>query len=268
VGIVTLASGKSEYTLGVPPVVGHGVSLTQTELDAGVAGPIANTLFDEAGILDIAGMLSDVAGTDFKKSELQKALSGADEPEPWRVGEAIAETYLSHHRSCVFPWPDGRDIRKSGSSLPGADLVGFQIHGAESRFAFGEVKTSSDDDYPPGVMYGETGLKQQLEDLRDKVELRHNLVLYLAHRAHSAAWKANFCRAFERFNNNNGDISILGALVRDVSPHVDDLRTRVEGLARSVPPGMNLVLVAIYLPVDSIGGLGKALTAARGGGPA
>jgi hypothetical protein len=258
-----LASGKSEYALGAPPAVGRAFSLSGMELDAGIAGPVAATLFDETGMLDIATMLSDVGGTDFEKSELQKVLSGSAEPEPWRVGEAIAETYLSHHRSCMFPWPDGRDVRKSGSSLPGADLVGIQSLEDGPRFVFGEVKTSSEEKYPPGTMYGETGMKQQLEDLRDKVGLRRDLVLYLGHRAHTAIWKGDFVKAFLRFNNNTAEICVFGVLVRDVRPHIDDLRARVESLSQAVPAGMNFELLAIYLPSGSIPSLGPALAAAR-----
>ena len=80
---------------------------------------------------------------------------------------AIAEVYLTDHRSCQFPWPLGRDERKSSSSLPRADLVGFRTDESGNALAFGEVKTSSEANYPPRVMYGETGLRKQLENLRD-----------------------------------------------------------------------------------------------------
>ncbi len=110
--------------------------------------------------------------TEFAQEHLAEALADPDDIENWRVGEAIAEAYLTEHRNCQFPWPDGRDERKNGSSLPGADLVGIQHDAKGDRFAFGEVKTSGQAKHPPGVMYGRTGLKQQLEDLFDKVEIR------------------------------------------------------------------------------------------------
>jgi hypothetical protein len=91
--------------------------------------------------------------TDIKLSRVTWIPENQKVPEEWRVGEALAEAYLVAHRTCKFPWPDGRDARKAGSSLPGADLVGFQQHGGTDRFAFGEVKTSGEIRYPPGAMY-------------------------------------------------------------------------------------------------------------------
>lgn len=230
----------------------------QDELDTGL-GPIAAIVFDYAGKADIAAMLSSMTETEFDKTELEKVLGNEGEPEPWRVGEAIAECYLTHHRACSFPWPDGRDVRKSGSSLPGADLVGLRTDTSGDCFAFGEVKTSSEKKYPPGAMYGTTGLKQQLEDLKDKDHIRRDLILYLAHRAQSASWKKHFINAFVRYTKNNADVSVFGVLVRDVEPHEDDLRARVNALAKIVPAGMKIELLAVYLPPGCIPRLGNKL---------
>ncbi len=183
------------------------------------------------------------------------------------MGEAIAETYLTDRRSCSFPWPDGRDERKSGSSLPGADLVGFGVDDDGDCLAFGEVKTSSEQSYPPGAMYGRTGLKQQLEDLRDKETIRDDLVKYLGHRAGSAPWRARFEQAASRYLRNTSDIQLYGCLVRDVEPHQDDLRVRVGKLAVACPEGMRIELLALYLPQESrLDGIGKEMVSRRAGG--
>ena len=189
---MSLATGRVEYTLGAAPVTGCGLSWTMEELDAALEGPVAEVVFDDTGIADLTALLESIPDTDFDPFEVRRILAGRKVPENWRVGEALAEAYLVDHRSCSFPWPDERDERKSGSSLPGADLVGFQRDGETSRFAFGEVKTSSEAKYPPGAMHGRTGLKQQLEDLRDEVSIRDDLVKYLGHRAVNASWKAQF----------------------------------------------------------------------------
>ena len=181
------------------------------------------------------------------------------------MGEAIAETYLTDHRSCSFPWPDGRDERKSGSSLPGADLVGFGIDDDGDCLAFGEVKTSSEQSYPPGAMYGRTGLKQQLEDLRDEEAIRDDLVRYLGHRAGSAPWRARFERAASRYLQNTSDIQLYGCLVRDVEPHQDDLRVRVGRLAGACPEGTRIELLALYLPQESLDGIGEEMVSRRAG---
>ena len=186
--------------------------------------------------------------------------------EDWRVGEAIAEAYLTDHRSCRFPWPDGRDERKGGSSLPGADLVGFGIDRDGDCFAFGEVKTSREGRYPPGTMHGRTGLKRQLEDLRDSDAIRDDRVRYLAHRAGSASWRARFQRAVVRYLGNSSDVQLYGVLVRDVEPHKDDLRLRVDELRAGCPEGTCIELLALYLPQESLDGIGEEIVSRRSKG--
>ena len=181
------------------------------------------------------------------------------------MGEAIAETWLTDHRDCRFPWPDGRDERKRGSSLPGADLVGLHADAQGDCLAFGEVKTSSEDRYPPGAMYGRTGLKQQLEDLRDSTSIRDDLFKYLGYRAKGAVWLQSFRRAGKRYLVNKSDVRLFGFLVRDVSPHKDDVRVRVESLGKGCPDGTRIELIALYLPVGRLEGIGNAAIAARAG---
>lgn len=263
-----LAVGTVEYTLGKPPVTGCGLSWSADELDAALAGPVAAVVFDDAGRADLAVLLSGLSDTEFDQTAVRRVLSGTSAPEDWRVGEALAESYLVHHKGCHFPWPDGRDERKSGSSLLGADLVGFQNDGGSDRFAFGEVKTSSEYKYPPGAMHGQMGLKQQIEDLRDKPGLRNNLVKYLGHRATNAAWQALFQRAASRYLKDSNDVRVFGVMVRDVAPHQDDLRVRVYKLGNACPPNMVMELLAVYLPGGSIPTLSAKVMQFREGGEA
>jgi hypothetical protein len=262
---MTLAAGRVEYTLGATPVTGCGLSWTGTELDTALEGSVAEVLFDDAGANDCAALLESVIGTEFDQSAVKQVLENKNVPEDWRVGEALAEAYLVSHRTCRFPWPDGRDERRSGSSLPGADLVGFQRDGTTDRFAFGEVKTSNEGKYPPGTMYGRTGLKQQIEDLRDNISIRDGLVKYLWYRAVNAPWKAQFLCAYRRYNASNTDVQLFGFLVRDVSPHKDDLRVRVSELGKNCPAVMSIELLAIYLPADNIQTLSQKVMNSRKG---
>src|SRR5262249_6432705 len=118
---MALAVGRVEYTLGAAPVTGCGLSWTAEELDAALAEPIAAVVFDDVGAADCSALIERVLGTEFDPCAVKRILEGQKIPEEWRVGEALAEAYLISHRVCKFPWPDGRDARKSGSSLPGAD---------------------------------------------------------------------------------------------------------------------------------------------------
>lgn len=263
-----LATGAVEYNLGALPVTGIGLSFASQDLDDALAGPVGGIVFDETGKADLASLLSGLPDTDFKPAALRGLLSDSKTPENWRVGEALAEAYLVEHRDCTFPWPDGRDERKSGSSLPGADLVGFKGDGADSRFAFGEVKTSSEKKYPPGAMHGETGLKQQLEDLRDKLELRSDLVKYLGHRAMNASWKVKFQQAATKYLKDSADIAVFGVMVRDVTPNQDDIRVRVSKLGSGSPQGMVVELLVIYLPESAINTLSEKVVRFRAKGNA
>ena len=67
---------------------------------------------------------AEIVETAFEQDGLRRVLADPERIEDWRVGAGIAETWLTDHRDCRFPWPDGRDERKRGSSLPGADLGG------------------------------------------------------------------------------------------------------------------------------------------------
>jgi len=260
-----IAAGEIVYEHGTAPCSGAGLALSSEELDAGLDERIAPLVFDDEGKAEIERILIPLVETEFEQEKIREVLSRSDEVEDWRVGEAIADAYLTDHRGCNFPWPDGRDERKSGSSLPGADLAGFRTDEKGDCFAFGEVKTSSDANHPPAAMYGRTGLKKQLEDLRDREGIRHDLLKYLGHRAQGANWRSQFEGASRRYLRNTADVHLYGVLIRDVKPHGDDLRTRVRNLAKDCPSGMRIELLALYLPAGKISGIGSALVAQRTG---
>lgn len=257
----------THYTLGIFPVTGVGLSVSPIDLDAALIGPVASLVFDDAGNDEIAALLGGVTDTEFAQDNLDMLLHHVREPEEWRVGEALAEYYLTECRNCYFPWPDGRDERKRGSSLPGADLVGFQCDGEGDHFVFGEVKTSAEQNYPPGAAYGRHGLKQQMEDLRDRSEIRDDLVKYLAHRAVNATWKERFQSAASVYLRDNSDVRIFGLMVRDVPPSEDDLRVRVTRLGQNCPTSTVIELLALYLPQGRIATLGiQVVTTRQSGG--
>ena len=262
---MTVASGEAVYCAGDPPSTGLGLEWSGEELDAALNGPVAAVLFDDEGRADIEEILRGIVDTAFEQDGLRRVPAEPERIEDWRVGEAIAETWLTDHRDCRFPWPEGRDERKRGSSLPGADLVGLHADAQGDCLAFGEVKTASEDRYPPGAMYGRTGLKQQLEDLRDSTSIRDDLFKYLGYRAKGAAWLQRFRRAGKRYLVNKSDVRLFGFLVRDVSPHKDDVRVRVESLGKGCPDGTRIELIALYLPVGRLEGIGDGAIAARAG---
>jgi hypothetical protein len=263
-----MSHGTPYYQLGTPPVTGMGLGITGEQLDAQLTGPVAALVFDDAGVKDLTGLLDGLADTEFSRDNLDLLLANNDAPENWRVGEALAEHHLNEHHDCYFPWPDGRDERKQGSSLPGADLVGFQHDGNQERFVFGEVKSSSHANHPPGPTYGPHGLKQQMEDLRNRREIRDGLVRYLGHRASNASWLSRFQAAAKAYLKDTCDVRLFGILVRDVAPHPDDLRARVNALAENCPSVMTIILLALYLPPGSISRLSIQASSRTQGGSA
>jgi len=263
-----IAVGTEQYSLGTSPCIGVGRAWNDDELNAAINEQVSSLVFDDQGKADIEGLLATVTETSFEQDQLAQVLASPNNVEDWRVGEAVAEAYLTDHRDCLFPWPDGRDERKSGSSLPGADLVGVQTDDHGDRFVFGEVKTSGEAKYPPGAVYGRTGLKKQLEDLRDKVSIRNDLFTYLGHRAKNAPWLNRFKAASKRYLNNSSDIQLVGVLVRDVEPREDDVRVRVEKLGNDCPAGTEIELLAMYLPAGSVNQLAQKVLATREAGSA
>lgn len=267
---MSLATGTIEYTLGTPPVTGCGVSWTAEELDSALAGPVAPVLFDHGGTADIAALLESLLDTDFESDGLAKILNDDTPPKNWEVGEVLAEVYLTHHHDSEFPWPDGRDIRKPKSSLPGADMIGFHGKNVETRFAFAEVKTSAENKYPPQVVRsGEHSLNKQLTDLRDNRPLRDKAAVYLGHRAVRSDWQQAYQNAFKNYLKTGGTcIAIFGVLIRDVQPNSDDLAASRYLLSGNCPANTLVELLAIYLPSGSIESLSKKVMTSDKGGDA
>lgn len=265
-GNMKVAAGETVYSHGTTPCSGSGLIWSSDDLDIALSGPVSALVFDDEGRADVENILRGLVETDFEYESLRTILSNSDNIEDWRVGEAIAEAYLADHRDCLFPWPDGRDERKSGSSLPGADLVGIQSDETGNCFAFGEVKTSAEARYPPKTVYGRTGMEQQIEDLRDCATIRDNLVRYLCYRAKFATWRSRFESASKRYLQNDSDIHLYGVLIRDVEPRADDLRMRVIKLAENRPEKTRIELLALYLPQGRINGIGTLLVSQRTGG--
>ena len=251
------------YRLGSSPCSGVGLQWSYEEFDAAKKGRIAAILFDDVGKSELKQVLSGVIESSFEQEELKYLMEDLDHIENWQVGEAIAEAYLTDHRSCSFPWPIDRDKKKSGSSLPGADLVGFERSGNSECFVFGEVKTSSEFINPPRVMLNRDGLKGQLELIRDDKNTRVVLFKYLAHRSKSSDWCGQFKRAARRYLQDSSDFRLYGFLVRDVNPHQNDLKKIVNILDSKSHKRTRIELLALYLPLKSLDGIGQSMIAQR-----
>lgn len=150
-----------------------------------------------------------------------------------------------------------RDKRTPKASLPGADLVGFEIKDSVIRLALGEVKTSSDIDTPPNVMNGRSGMTHQIDNLASNLGLLNQLLKWLLPRCKGTAHEASFNAAIALFfDSGNKAVALFGILVRDTRPNELDpgsgpgqaLKTRGQSLAATLQAPTTCQLVAIYLP--------------------
>lgn len=250
-----IPAGLENYKCDSGAAKAHGRTFTSDELTEAINGDVALIISDYKGQQELADLFAGLATTGFEQTKVLEIVATQPVAYDWRVGEAIAEAFLTSHRSCDYPWPGGRDLRNPSASAAGTDLVGFQsVDTAPNvRFAFGEVKTSDDQTCPPSVMYGRHGLKQQLEALRDDKKVRDALVRYLAVHAVNAPWRATFQLAAARYIRSSSDVALFGVLIRDISPNSDDLRVRAEKLGDSKDlADFSIELLALYLPIGSI----------------
>lgn len=252
-----IAAGKKVYDVTHTRAKAQGRSFTAAELNDALTNRLPALLRDEEGRKQIEASLQAVASTQFQVDRLQTALNQTTNLQDWQVGEAMADAYLTDHRDCQFPWPSGRDLRNPLASPAGADLVGFQKHAGSTRFAFGEVKTSQEEKWPPQVVTSRHGLLNQLEELRDSSNVKNHLALiYLGYRALGASWHLTWKTASSRYLKSDTDIALFGVLVRDVTPKSTDLKDRVSRLDTGCPKDTQIELMAFYLPTGSIKNIG------------
>lgn len=206
--------------------------------------------FDVEGENELRKLFNGITLTDFNKDKIESVLSSSVPQTNWRVGEALATCYLTEHRGCYFPWPSSRDARTPKASLPGADLVGFQQDGDEVFFAFGEVKTSSEEQFPPGVIRGESGLTGQIQKLFSDTDIQNTLICYIGYRVDGDN-KILFKKAINNWINSK--MKVFGFLVRDVQPTDKDFVFAVENLKKHPDiKEFNVELLSVYLPCKSI----------------
>jgi len=262
-----MPTGEEVYNVDSAPVVARGLTYTGQQLDEMLQGPVKEILQDVAGSDEIRELLSSVVSTDFEQEGFEEILTDNTVPENWRVGEAIAEGFVSDHGGCIFPWQTGRDLKNPNASPAGCDLTGFHPTGDDGlpyRFAFGEVKTSEQNKSPPDVMISLGG---QLKDLRDKRRVKDSLCRYLGHHAPRADWEPLYKSAAKRYLQSSAqDIVIYGVLVRGLEVNANDLSGRATMLAKSCPAQTAIELYALYLPQQAISSLSDSAVAAMSDG--
>ena len=207
----------------------------------------------------------DLDRTDFTWAGIDASALSSIPPrptEPWRVGESLAECVLEDYGGASFPHPYSRDQRNPFASPSGPDLAGYYAGSGEATFLFGEVKTTSDEARPPGVV---ASLRRQMEMLRPGGERAAFLMKWLMDKeryAGGAQGERRFREAFKAYVDCRW--TIAGVLISDRAPDKRDLDAAFARLSAGGGPGERLDLVALYVPVP----VGSFPDLIKGGGAA
>lgn len=219
-------------------------------LTAFLQGPVAARLQDAQGGDSLHEHLRGLSLTGMGQETLAAVLA-AEVPEmrDWAAGEALAEAVLEAHHDVELPWNNERDKRNPFASLPGADIVGFQRDGDSHRLALGEVKCSSEAQWPPQVMYGRSGMIHQLEALASDLGTIYQLLLWLLPRVRNTQYQPAFNASCTRYlDSGRRDLALFGILVRDQEARDKDLKARGQSLAGCLNAPTCCSLIALYLP--------------------
>lgn len=230
----------------------QGISMADGDgFNSFMANNVSPRLHDEDGANEFKSHLRSLATTGFAVQSLDEILA-AEIPEErdWAVGEALAEAHLMRRHNVIWPWNMERDKRTPKASLPGADLVGFEVNGATFvRLALGEVKTSGDVNTPPNVMNGRSGMAHQIDNLASNLGLICQLLKWLLPRCKSTQHQPYFDAAITVFmNSGNKDVALFGVLIRDTAPNELDLKSRGQSLARTLSAPSSCQLIALHIP--------------------
>jgi hypothetical protein len=232
----------------------QGIGMAEgNAFDSFLTTDVASRLYDEEGVKEFEAHLRGLASTGFANNSLGEILA-AEIPEErdWAVGEAMAEAYLTHKHDIAWPWNMKRDKRTPKASLPGADLVGFEINGADVRLVLGEAKSSSEKKYPPQVMSGRYGhMGHQLDNLANNLGLIYQLFYWLLPRCKGNKHEKLFNAAISLYlNSGNKAVALFGILIRDTEPNELDLQARGRALADMLQAPTTCQLIALHLPCE------------------
>jgi hypothetical protein len=195
--------------------------------------------------------LEELRSTGFSIVNIEAAAGQATSLAPWEIGEVLAETFLEDTEQAMFPWPPSWDKRTATASLPGPDLIGFHGAAGEECFLFGEAKSSDAKDVRASVIYGEDGLRTQVDGLLASEERRRVLVAWLCVRSKGQPWRDTFDRSLIAYFAEPSRAVVVGVLLCSRGPdeqHLAPLRAALE--ARK--PTYRILLLGYYLPIPMV----------------
>lgn len=214
---------------------------------------VRDRLNDTNGQAIVESHLRSLASTGFEIDNLNSLLNAeAQEERDWAVGESFSEAILEQEFGATFPWNNNRDSKNENASLPGADIVGLINDNGQPKLLFGEVKTSIQEQYPPNVLYGRSGMTHQLETIGTNLIRLRKLIEWLLFRCKGTVYEASFNEAIKYLlgSTSNQGIYLVGILVRpNITANVEDWQSRGTYLGNTFNGTVTkALLLAYYLP--------------------
>ena len=114
-GTARVAKGTVVYQLGAGPCSGTGIEWTPEESREALDGPVADVLDDGIGTRIVTDVLGTLTQAEFDTGRIEAVAATVSKPS-YRLGEAIAEAYLSSWRDCTFQWLVSHDLRQPTGS--------------------------------------------------------------------------------------------------------------------------------------------------------
>lgn len=212
---------------------------------------------------DFKRYMSDRVGPRYRDEEGDQLLSDMDTTQagfdsgdlktvvtyvPSRVAEILVECFLMDKHSVLIPYNRLRDSLNPNASPAGPDIIGI----AGALFVFGETKSSSETRCPPGVVYGKSGLIEQLNSIKLDRRKRIHMIKWLGHKtrnkpdtSHTAWLKAKR----QYYESEEQIFKMCGMLVRDTEPDECDVTRAHDMVSADMHPSALLDIMALYIPV-------------------
>lgn len=212
-----------------------------------LTGKVASRLYDYEGQGKLRDFSRAGAGPGFRMEWDGDSPSGfRKEKRNWVAGEALAEAFLEEEHEVYFPWNMERDKRHPNATLPGPDIVGFIHVNGSWRFAFGEVKTSSDSRQPPRVAHA---MAEQILKIAGDTEFQIKLANWLFYRLKDEDAERKFLAA-EQSMHKPIDLKfcLFGILIRGTPATKKDLCGIGGKLGKNLPALVTCSLAGLYLP--------------------
>lgn len=232
-------NGKLEY---------EGVSFLEEEFPVFLKQTISPIYKDS----DYNAQMKEVAidMTGFDSENLQAVFESMPKVSNFRIGELVAEQIVESRYNAKFTYNSDRDLKNLNSNNTGADLVGFiEMEDGAVNFLFGEVKTSEDIAVPPGVMYGQKGMIDQLAELGTSTDKLKSLVRWIFIKCSSdkdLLVQRYIKEAMKSYAKDRASVQLIGVLVRDTNPDEMDLKNRYVDLKKRINGRHNVQLLAVY----------------------